>query len=71
MREFGYGAIRVANPLKLRIRGPGNIEMSTGGISLLFNAGEIKEEKLFLLGSIVRTLAKVIERDVGELLSVA
>ncbi len=30
MREFGYSSSRVANPLKLLIRGPGHIEMSSG-----------------------------------------
>lgn len=44
-REFGYGSGRIANPLKVSIRGPGNIEVSTGGLAMIFRGGEISEER--------------------------
>lgn len=46
MRQFGYSSFRVGNPLKFRIRGPGHIEASTGGIALVYKTGDITEERL-------------------------
>ncbi len=44
LRQYGYGWPSVANPLKLVVRGPGHIEMSSCSIALVYNAGEIREE---------------------------
>jgi len=69
LREFGYGSGRIANPLKLIIRGPGHIEMSSGGIALIYKAGEIREENPFQQSTILRALAGVIEQELHELTS--
>src|SRR5438045_8380748 len=67
MREFGYSSYRVANPLKLRIRGPGHIEASTGGLALIYKAGEITEENVFQHSSIMRALAVAVEGELADL----
>jgi len=67
MREFGYSSRRVPNPLKLLIRGPGHIEMSSSGIALVCKEGEITEENLLPDSSIMRTLAGFIEQELQEL----
>ncbi len=56
MRELGHSSFRSANPLKLFIRGPGNIEMSTCGIALVYKAGEISEESLLQYCNVMRAL---------------
>lgn len=66
-RELGYGSFRVANPLKLRIRGPGHIEVSTGGTALVYNAGEISEESLLQHSEVIAALAKVVEEELREI----
>jgi hypothetical protein len=66
-REFGYSSSRVANPLKLLIRGPGHIEMSSGGIALVYKSGEITEENLFQHSNVMRTLAGVVAQELQEL----
>src|ERR1022692_4200917 len=43
-REYGYFSERIANPLKVRIKGPGNIEVSCTGVALVFRGGHISEE---------------------------
>lgn len=43
-REYGYSSGRIANPLKVRIKGPGNIEVSCGGLAMVFRSGEISTE---------------------------
>jgi len=67
MREFGYSSSGVANPLKLLIRGPGHIEMSTGGIALVYKSGEITEANLFQHSNVVRSLAGVVAQELQEL----
>jgi hypothetical protein len=67
MREFGYSSSRVANPLKLLIRGPGHIEMSTGGIALIYKAGDITEENVFQYSCVMRALAVAVEGELAEL----
>jgi hypothetical protein len=67
MREFGYSSYRVANPLKLRIRGPGHIETSTGGLALIYKAGEITEENVFHDSSVMRALAAAVESELADL----
>jgi len=66
-REFGYSSSRVANPLKLIIRGPGHIEMSTGGIALIYKAGEITEENVFQYSRVMGALAAMVEAELTEL----
>ena len=67
MREFGYSSSRVANPLKLLIRGPGHIEMSSGGIAFVYKGGEITEENLFQHSNVMQTLAGVVAQELEEL----
>ncbi len=67
MREFGYSSRRVANPLKLLIRGPGHIEMSSGGIALIYNGGQITEENLFQNSYVMSALAGAIAQELQEL----
>jgi hypothetical protein len=70
LREFGYISSRVANPLKVVIRGPGHIEMSAGGgIALIYKAGKIAEENLFHDSHVMRALGIAIARDLQELTS--
>jgi hypothetical protein len=66
-REFGYSSSRVANPLKLLIRGPGHIEMSTGGIALVYKAGKITEENLFQYGDVMKRLVAAVTQELREL----
>jgi len=67
MREVGYSSSGVANPLKLLIRGPGHIEMSTGGLALVYKSGEITEASVFQHSGIMRTLAGIIAQELQEL----
>jgi hypothetical protein len=67
MREYGYSSHRVANPLKLLIRGPGHIEMSSGSIALVYTAGQIAEENLFQYSCAMKTLVAVIAQELQEL----
>jgi hypothetical protein len=67
MREFGYSSSRIASPLKLIIRGPGHIEMSTGGIALVYKAGQITEEKLFQQSDLMERLAAIISQELSNL----
>jgi hypothetical protein len=67
VREFGYRSDRVANPLKLRIRGPGHIEVSTGGPALIYKAGQITEENVFEHSGAIRALAAAVEGELAEL----
>jgi len=67
MQEFGYSSSRVANPLKLIIRGPGHIEISTGGTALIYTAGDITEENVFQCSHVMRALAAVVEAELAEL----
>lgn len=61
-REYGYFSGRIANPLKVRIKGPGNIEVSCTGVALVFRGGHISEESpLTLSSSMERLVARVTE----------
>jgi hypothetical protein len=60
MRQFGYASVRVGNPLRLVIRGPGHIEVSTGGIALIFRAGEILEERPLQHADVMRALGAAL-----------
>jgi hypothetical protein len=57
LRQFGYSSSRVGNPLKLLIRGPGHIEVSTGGIALVYKAGDIFEERPLQYADVMQALA--------------
>jgi hypothetical protein len=63
MRQFGYSSFRVANPLRLRIHGPGHIEVSTGGIALVYMAGNIHEEKPLQQSAVMQALAKSVATE--------
>ncbi|MEX2170017.1 MAG: hypothetical protein WD851_11960 [Pirellulales bacterium] len=61
-REYGYFSGRLANPLKVRIKGPGNIEVSCTGGALVFRGGHISEESLLTFSnSMKRLVARVTE----------
>lgn len=57
-RHFGYDSDRAANPLKVTIRGPGLIEVSTGGSALVYRTGEIREEKPFEYAKVMEELTQ-------------
>ncbi len=65
--ELGYAAFRIANPLKLVIRRPGQIEFSAGGTALVYNAGQITEESLLKYSVIVEHLATAVANELREL----
>lgn len=60
MRQFGYASYRIGNPLRLVIRGPGYIEVSTGGCAIIFRAGEIIEDKPLQESDVMRALATTL-----------
>jgi hypothetical protein len=60
LRQFGFGSVRVANPLKLLIRGPGHIEVSTGGIALVYKTGDIFEELPLQDAAVMQPLASSV-----------
>jgi hypothetical protein len=62
-RDLGYASFRVANPLKVSIIGPGHIEMSTGGIALVYKAGDVSEEALLLRSPIMGKLASCVQKE--------
>lgn len=61
-RELGYSSFRTPNPLKLFIRCPGHIEVSTGGIALVYEAGKISEESLLPYSRIMDELAAAVSQ---------
>jgi hypothetical protein len=63
MRQLGYSSFRVGNPFKLRIRGPGHIEASTGGIALVYKAGVISEERLLQESDVMGALRSAIGQE--------
>jgi hypothetical protein len=63
MRHFGYSSNRTANPLKLVIWGPGHIEVSTGGIALIYRAGGIFEETPLRAADLLQALARSVETE--------
>jgi hypothetical protein len=59
-REYWYFSGRIANPLKVRIKGPGYIEVSCTGGALVFRGGHISEESpLTLSDSMNRVVGRV------------
>ncbi len=67
MRQFGYSSFRVGNPLKLLIRGAGYIEVSTGGIALVYKAGEISEERPLQYAGVMHALAAAVTEEFAGL----
>lgn len=65
MRQFGYASFRVGNPLRLRIRGPGHVEVSTGGIALVYRAGDISEENPLQHAAVMQALAAAVTEELG------
>lgn len=64
--DLGYSRFRIGNPLRVTIFGPGHIEMSTGGISLVFNKGEISEESLLLRSAVMGSLVARIKKEMEQ-----
>ncbi len=69
LRQFGYSSFRVGNPLRVTIRGPGHLVVSTGGIAAVYKAGEISEEELLQHCEIMRALAQDVEGELQPLTS--
>lgn len=69
MRELGYCSSSTANPLKIVIRGPGYIEVSTGGMALVYKAGVITEETPLLHCDVMSALVYEIREELSELTS--
>jgi hypothetical protein len=67
LRQFGYSSFRVGNPLKLLIKGPGHIEVSTGGIALTYKAGEVAEEVLLQHSNVMGELAATVAQELAQL----
>jgi len=67
LREYGYSSFRTGNPLKLFIKGPGYIEVSTGGSALVYKAGKISEESLLpysrIMGELVAAVSQKMQPD--------
>lgn len=66
-RDLGYGVPRVGNPLKVRIRGPGHIDVSSGGGALVYKAGAITEERLLQRSRVVVRLCELIKSELKDL----
>jgi hypothetical protein len=66
LRQFGYSSFRTANPLKLVIKGPGHVEFSTGGIAVIFKAGEIFQETLFQSAEVTHELAQCVAAELAS-----
>lgn len=64
--DLGYSRFRIGNPLRVTTFGPGHIEMSTGGISLVFNKGEISEESLLLYSPVMESLVARIKKEMQQ-----
>jgi hypothetical protein len=66
LRQFGFSSFRVANPLKLLIRGPGHIDVSTGGSgALVYTAGDIFEERLLQSADAMHALAAFVAAELA------
>lgn len=63
--QFGYSSFRFANPLKVLIRGPGHIEVSTGGIALIYQAGHTREEKLLQYADVTKALGQFVAKELA------
>lgn len=62
-RQFGYSSFRVGNPLRVTIRGPGHLVVSTGGIAAVYRAGEVSDEELLQDCQIMKALAQDVEGE--------
>ena len=60
LQQYGYSSFLLANPLKVLIRSPGHVEVSTRGIALVYQAGNIREEKLLQHADVMQALAKAV-----------
>jgi hypothetical protein len=65
MRQFVYASFRIGNPLKFRIRGPGHIEASTGGIALVYKTGDITEERLLQGSDVMGAIRAVVAQELS------
>jgi hypothetical protein len=65
LRQFGYSSFRVANPLKLLIRGPGHIEVSIGSDALIFRAGDILPEHPLQHADVMAALAASVAAELA------
>jgi len=65
-REYGYFSGRIANPLKVQIKGPGNIEVSCTGVALVFRGGHIFEESPLTLSSSMKRLVTRITDELRD-----
>ena len=59
-RDLGYSSSRHSGLLRLFIRGPGHIEISTGGMAKIYKAGKISEESLLQYSDIMGYLEAAI-----------
>jgi hypothetical protein len=59
-RDLGYASPRIANPLKVSIKGPGHIEVSTGGLALVYQAGKMSDESLLEDSRTMKELVRAI-----------
>jgi hypothetical protein len=60
MRHFGYSSFRPGSYMTARIHGPGHIEVSFGGIALVYKAGVIEEEKPLQYSQLMSNLAGAV-----------
>ncbi len=65
-REYGYLSGRIANPLKIRITGPGNIEVSCTGGAVVFRGGQISEESPLTFSTSMERLAARITEELRK-----
>jgi hypothetical protein len=66
LREYGYASERIANPLKVRIKGPGNIEVSCTGAALVFRGGHISEESPLTLSDSMKRLVERVTKELSR-----
>ncbi len=65
-REYGYLSGRMANPLKVRINGPGQIEVSCTGTALVFREGHISEEAPLAFSDSMKRLVKRVTKELSK-----
>ena len=61
-RDLGYSSFRLSGLLRLFIRGPGHIEISTGRMAKIYKAGKISEEFLLQYSVIMGYLELAIRQ---------
>ncbi len=66
LRQYGYGWPSAANPLKLVVRGPGHVEMSSCSIALVYKAGEIRKEIPLQDSDVMNLLADLVAAELAE-----